>query len=199
MAWWLPKNLTNDPIYRIKNIRRFQYLMEKEGVFEGKDHDASMISNLIPLVEMIAIELPDLREHEEYLKRCNIEDDYSDKYKEITKIIDNILDFNPPIDLFNHESYYPNFFAGASPKSLLRFFFNIEKSNGWIIFLKNFIRTFYFITKKFDKSEIKKLFKKILSVDPPLRIFEERAIHSNSYRNPEGLYLFYLYDHGFNS
>jgi hypothetical protein len=126
-------------------IHRFLFLIEKECRFEGKAHDASIISNLIPLVEMITHEWQNPWE-------------INDNIKEETKrMIDAILDFNPPVDLFNHQSYYPNLLFGASPKSILKFFSNIENSDGWTKFLTNFMRILYFIKKKLDKSELKKL------------------------------------------
>ncbi len=133
-------------------IHRFLFLIEKDCRFEGKAHDASIISNLIPLVEMITHEWKNPWEI-----NVNINE-------ETTKMIDAILDFNPPIDLFNHKPYYSNFLFGASPKSILNFLGNIENSEGWAKFLRNFIQILHFIKKKLDKSELKKLMKLMLKV-----------------------------------
>lgn len=133
-------------------IHRFLFLIEKDCRFEGKAHDASIISNLIPLVEMIT---------HEWQNPWEINDNIDE---ETTKMIDAILDFNPPIELFNHKPYYPNFLFGASPKSLLNFLGNIENSDGLTKFLRNFIQISYFIKKKLNQSELKKLITFMLKV-----------------------------------
>jgi Leucine-rich repeat (LRR) protein len=159
-------------------ILQFLFLIEKECMFEGKAHKTSIISNLIPLVEMITHDW---------------ETNVWNNAEGNTKIIDGILDFNPPIDLFNHKPYYLNFFLGASPKSLLKFFSNIENSDGWIKFLEKFLPILNSIEKKLSESEIEKLSKKILTVDIPLRVFKKPLPFQNI--KIKELYQFYINDH----
>ena len=161
-------------------IHQFLFLIEKECMFEGKAHDASIISNLIPIVEMITLEW-------QYPKKINVQD----ITEETTKIVDAILDLNPPINLFNHKDYYPNFLFGASPKSILKFLDNIENSDEWIKFLEIFFLNLFVIKKKLNELEIEKLFKKILRVDLPFRIFEQISIDPNG--TTKGFYQLYLY------
>ena len=161
-------------------IHQFLFFIEKECMFEGKTHDASIISNLIPIVEMITLKW-------QYPKKINVQD----ITEETTKIVDAILDLNPPINLFNHKDYYPNILFGASPKSILKFLDNIEHSDEWIKFSEIFFRNLFFIKKKLNESELEKLFKKILRVDLPLRIFEQISVDPKG--NAKGFYQLYLY------
>ena len=100
------------------------------------------------------------------------------------------MDWRPPVNLFNHNSFYPNLLLEASPKSLLRFLSNMENSDEWIKFLEKFIPFLWHIEKNLTHSEIEKLSKKILTVDVPLRAFRK------PYRNiiMKELYHFYLND-----
>jgi len=149
-------------------------------MFEGKAHDASIISNLIQIVEMFAFKWRYPREID--LRKIS---------EDTTKIIDAILDFNPPLNLFNHKPYYPKFLIGASPKSILNFLDNIENSDEWIKFLENFFPNLFLIVKKLNESELEKLFQKILRVDLPLRIFEQISIDSLGVT--KGIFRLYVY------